>query len=121
MTGHGSKFGCKKEDAIVALLSPRRVEEAARVAGIGTKTRFRWLRMPEFQAAYRQARRQAFSQSLARLQPCKLWKRGGWSGPSRAKICFERCRLCCKRVGIQILQVHPMGRHDLSGSEGAQT
>jgi len=37
-TGHGSKFGRKKEDAIAALLTQRNIEEAASVAGIGTRT-----------------------------------------------------------------------------------
>jgi len=46
-TGHGSKFGRKKEDAIAALLTQRNVEEAARVAGIGTRTLIRWLKIPE--------------------------------------------------------------------------
>jgi hypothetical protein len=68
MTGHGEKFGRKKEDAIAALLSQRSVEDAARVAGISTKTLLRWLQMPEFQAPYRQARRDAFGQATARLQ-----------------------------------------------------
>ncbi len=68
MVGHGSKFGRKKEEAIAALLTQRNVEEAARVAGIGTQTLIRWLKIPEFQAAYREARRAAFSQSNARLQ-----------------------------------------------------
>jgi hypothetical protein len=68
MVGHGQKFGRRKEDAIAALLSQRNVEEAARVAGVGTNTLFRWLKMPEFQAAFREARRAAFSQSIARLQ-----------------------------------------------------
>src|SRR6202171_631151 len=68
MTGHGEKFGRKKEEAIAALLSQRNLEEAARVAGIGTKTLLRWLEIPEFQTAYREARRAAFSQSIARLQ-----------------------------------------------------
>jgi hypothetical protein len=68
MTGHGQKFGRKKEEAISALLSQRNMEEAARVAGIGTKTLLRWLKIPEFQAAYRQARREAFGQAVARLQ-----------------------------------------------------
>ena len=31
MTGHGSKFGRKKEEAIAALLTQRNIEEAARV------------------------------------------------------------------------------------------
>jgi hypothetical protein len=30
MTGHGAKFGRKKEEAIVALLTTRTIEEAAR-------------------------------------------------------------------------------------------
>lgn len=68
MVGHGSKFGRKKEEAIAALLTQRSVEDAARVAGIGTQTLTRWLKLPEFQAGYREARRVAFSQSGARLQ-----------------------------------------------------
>ncbi len=68
MIGHGSKFGRKKEAAIVALLTQRNLEEAARAAGIGTQTLIRWLKVPEFQAAYREARWAAVSQSNARLQ-----------------------------------------------------
>ena len=66
--GHGSKFGRKKEAAIAALLTQRNVEEAARVAEIGTQTLYRWMKEPEFQAAWREARRGAVSQSNARLQ-----------------------------------------------------
>jgi transposase-like protein len=68
MVGHGAKFGRKQEDAIAALLSQRNVEEAARSVGIGTNTLLRWLKLPDFHAAYRDARRAAFSQSIARLQ-----------------------------------------------------
>jgi transposase-like protein len=68
MVGPGSKFTRKKEEAIAALLTQRNVEEAARAAGIGTQTLLRWLKVPEFQTAYREARRAAFSQSIARLQ-----------------------------------------------------
>ena len=68
MAGHGAKFGRKKEEAIAALLSQRNVEEAARVAGIGTRTLLRWLKIPEFLSAYREARRAAFGQAVARLQ-----------------------------------------------------
>jgi len=68
MIGPGSKFTRKKEEAIAALLTQRNVEEAARTAGIGTQTLLRWLKVPEFQVAYRDARRAAFSQSIARLQ-----------------------------------------------------
>ena len=66
--GHGSKFGRKKEEAIAALMTERNVEEAARVAGIGTQTLYRWIKEPEFQKEYLDARRAAVAQSNARLQ-----------------------------------------------------
>ena len=68
MVGHGAKFGRKKEEAIAALLTQRNIEEAARTAGISTQTLLRWLKVPEFEIAYREARRAAFGQSIARLQ-----------------------------------------------------
>jgi hypothetical protein len=68
MTGHGQKFGRKKEEAIAALLTQRNLEEAAKAAGISANTLLRWLKVPEFQAAYREARRAAFAQAIARLQ-----------------------------------------------------
>jgi hypothetical protein len=68
MAGHGAKLGRKQEEAIAALLSQRNVEEAARAAGVGARTLLRWMKIPEFDAAYREARRAAFGQSVARLQ-----------------------------------------------------
>src|ERR1039457_1485481 len=68
MVGHGTKFGRKKEQAITALLSHRSMEEAARAAGIGVNTLLRWMKEPEFDQAYRKARREAFGQGTARLQ-----------------------------------------------------
>jgi len=68
MTGHGAKFGRKKEEAIVALLTQRNLEEAARSIDIDPKTLLRWMKDPEFDASYREARRLAYGQSIARLQ-----------------------------------------------------
>jgi transposase-like protein len=68
MVGHGAKFGHKVEQAIAALLSHRNVEEAARAVGISANTLLRWIKDPEFDVACREARRTAFSQSIARLQ-----------------------------------------------------
>ena len=68
VVGHGSKFGRKKEEAIAALLSQKNIEDAARAANIGTNTLLRWLQVPEFQAAYRRARREAVQQAVARMQ-----------------------------------------------------
>jgi hypothetical protein len=66
--GHGEKFGRKKEEAIVALLTHRTIDDAAKASGIATKTLLRWLQIPEFEAAYRKARRAGFAQCVARLQ-----------------------------------------------------
>ena len=56
------------EQAIIALLTCRTVEEAAKSVGVSAKTLLRWQKLPEFDRAYREARLAAFRQSLARLQ-----------------------------------------------------
>ena len=68
MRAPGGKFGRKKEEAIAALLTQRNIEEAAKVVGIGANTLLRWMKLPEFEKAYREARRAAFGQAIARLQ-----------------------------------------------------
>ena len=68
MAARGSTLGRKQEDAIAALLTQKNLDEAARVAGIGARTLLRWMKLPEFDQAYREARRKAFGQSIARLQ-----------------------------------------------------
>jgi hypothetical protein len=68
VVGHGSKFGRKMESAIAALLTQKNIEEAARAANIGANTLLRWLQVPEFQDAYRKARREAVQQAVARMQ-----------------------------------------------------
>src|SRR5271168_3540188 len=62
-----AKLGRKKEEALLALLSQRSIEEAARAAGVGPRTLYRWMKEPDFDAAYREAKRASFSQSKARL------------------------------------------------------
>src|SRR5579862_6839791 len=68
MSEPNPKLGSKKQAAIVALLTQRNIAEAARAAGISERTLYRWQQDPDFQAAYQEARRTAFSQSMARLQ-----------------------------------------------------
>jgi hypothetical protein len=68
MKGHGAKFTRKMEEAVAAMLTQRNVEEAARSVGVSIATLMRWQKEPEFQKAYREARREAFGQSIARLQ-----------------------------------------------------
>jgi hypothetical protein len=68
VSGHGTKQNRKLEEAAVAMLTQRNVEEAARSVGISTATLMRWQKLPEFQTAYREARRAAYGQAIARLQ-----------------------------------------------------
>jgi hypothetical protein len=68
MAGLNDKISRKQEEAIVALLSQRSVEEAARSSGTPVRTVYRWLKDPNFDTAYRAARRHAYGQSISRLQ-----------------------------------------------------
>jgi hypothetical protein len=68
MRGHGTKFSRKMEAAVAALLTHRNLEEAARTVGISPATLFRWHKEPEFETAYREARRAVHGQAVARLQ-----------------------------------------------------
>ena len=57
MRGHGSKFGRKKEAAVAALLTQRNIEEAARSINVSPNTLLKWQKLPEFEIAYREARK----------------------------------------------------------------
>jgi hypothetical protein len=67
MSGNVAKFGQKKEEAIVALLSTRTVEDAARSCNTSARTLYRWLKERDFDAAYRAGKKAAYGQSIARL------------------------------------------------------
>ena len=58
----------RQDQLIVALLENPTLEKAAMAAGISAVTLWRRMREPEFVETYRKARREAFSQSIARLQ-----------------------------------------------------
>ncbi len=61
-------LSAKQEKAIAALLATATIADAARRAGVGDTTIYRWLKEPDFAAAYRDARREAVGQAIARLQ-----------------------------------------------------
>jgi hypothetical protein len=67
MSGHGAKFGRKKEAAVAALLTQRTAEDAACSIGIGPATLRRWQKEPEFDAAFRAAKLTAYRQTIARM------------------------------------------------------
>ena len=62
-----SRLTRKQEDAIVALLSNRSVEDAARACNIPARTLYRLLKDSDFDRAYRRAKYDAFGQSIARM------------------------------------------------------
>src|SRR5450432_942593 len=64
----GGKFEPKREAALLALLSCRNIEEAARTAAVSPRALYRWMKEPAFNTAYHAARRAAFGQTIARLQ-----------------------------------------------------
>lgn len=63
-----AKMNIKQEAAIAALMSSPSIEEAAKSVGIGKQTLWRWLQDEEFKKAFKQAKRDAVSQSIAQLQ-----------------------------------------------------
>jgi hypothetical protein len=58
----------QREQLILALLQQPGMEKAAAAVGISSVTAWRITKTPEFKQEYGQARRDAFSQSLGRLQ-----------------------------------------------------
>ena len=58
----------KQNRVITALLTSPSITEAAQISGIPERTIFHWLNEAGFKAAYQAAKREAFNQSLARLQ-----------------------------------------------------
>ena len=66
--GRISKKKYQRQRLIEAMLHEPGLEKAAASAGISTTTAWRIRKTPEFQTEYMQARRDAFLQSLARLQ-----------------------------------------------------
>jgi hypothetical protein len=60
--------GKRQDQFIVALLEHPTLDKAAAALGVSDVTLWRTLKKPEFAEAFRKARREAFSQSIARLQ-----------------------------------------------------
>jgi len=66
--GRHSKKKWRRQQLILAMLQQPTLQKAAASTGISEVTAWRIRQTPEFQREYLQARREAVSQSLARLQ-----------------------------------------------------
>jgi transposase-like protein len=68
MEGDGPKLTSKQEAAIAALLTESSYAAAATKAGVGKTTLYRWMQLPSFRAASRQARRELVESAIGRIQ-----------------------------------------------------
>lgn len=68
MTGHGEKLSRKQEQAISALITSPTISAAAIACSVGDATLRRWLKLPQFSTAYKEARRGTVSQAVACMQ-----------------------------------------------------
>lgn len=71
MAGH-TKRPQRQEAFLAALLTQPTIVLAAQAAGISEATATRWLKDPDFQARYAEAKRQAFGEALTFLQQSML-------------------------------------------------
>lgn len=102
----GRKFSHRYDKAILALLSEPTLDLAAKKAGIGAATLARWLRNPDFQAAYRSARRRTFESGLSRLQ--------GLIGHAVTTL---QKNLSCGRPAIEVRAASAVLEHATAGAE----
>ena len=58
----------QQENAIIALVAQPTIARAASSCDVPERTLYRWMCIPEFQAAYREARRNSFSQAIGLCQ-----------------------------------------------------
>jgi hypothetical protein len=66
--GHGNKLSRKHEQAVAALLRFPTISAAAESISVNERTLREWLKLPDFAAAFRDARRQVVEQAIAHLQ-----------------------------------------------------
>jgi hypothetical protein len=68
MSSGRTKINRLQKKAIAALLTEPTQELAAEKAGIAARTLQRWLLLPDFQAAYREAQHHGFEVALSKLE-----------------------------------------------------
>jgi hypothetical protein len=66
--GHGEKRSRKLDQFVVSMMSCKTVEDAAVAVGIAASTAHRWLKDPVIVQRLREARRDAMTRAIARLQ-----------------------------------------------------
>jgi hypothetical protein len=97
--GHGGKKANKLHLFVTALLSRAGVEDAGRAAGVSSRTAWRWMHDPAVLARLREARKDAMTAAMVRLQEaaagavdclCEVQKEGE---SESARVSAARCIL----------------------------
>jgi transposase len=68
VAGHGEKFDKKMEFVISALLTEPSIELAAKKSGVGEHTIYRWFNNPEFDKAYKKAKKKIVEHAITQIQ-----------------------------------------------------
>ena len=68
MAGHGEKFDKKMELVISALLTEKTIEEASKKSGVSEHTIYRWFNNPQFDKAYKEAKKRVVEHAITQLQ-----------------------------------------------------
>ena len=126
MKGSAENLSGKMEGLIAALLSHSTIEAAAQSIGVVATTTWRWMQRPDFQAAYREARRAAMQQVTARLQDAsreavdclREVQRDGESGASsRVAAARTILELAIKSVDLEEIQQRLDALEQATGSK----
>src|SRR3954464_8830585 len=105
------------------------MEEAAKTVGVTTRTLIRWMKLPEFQKAYREARRAAFQQSIARLQQgtsaaastlIKLLIDPNTPASVKARVADSIFNHAAKAIEIEDIEARVAALEAAAGSEGTR-
>jgi len=129
MKGHAAKFERKFEEAIAALLTQRNMDEAAKSVGISANTLLSWMKVLEFPKAYREARRAAFQQSIARLQQgtsaaattlIKLLLDQNTPAAVKARVADSIFNHAAKAIEIEDIEVRVSALEAAAGAEGSK-
>ena len=104
-----SGLSIKQERAIIALINEPNVPKAAEKAEVGERTLYRWLKLPNFKAELRTARRESFTQAIAmcnRYAPLAINAMAkvisDSDAPHHAKVAAAAAILKFAREGIEL-------------------
>ena len=127
LKGHGTKFDRKMEQAVAALLTQPNIDLAAKSVGISPNTLLNWMKVPEFQTAYRDAKRAAYSQAMARLQQAvplavqtmiKLIADPGTPASVRARAADSVVNHANKSIEIEDIAARVTALEEAAGEQG---